>query len=148
MLISQFARETGLPPDTVRFYIRRGLLDPVRGEKGGSARYQIFTQRHVEAARLIRLAQSLGFTLREIAAIGAEFQNGGGSAERLIAILQERLHDLDRKAAQIAAMAGYLRKKLAWLKGGCVGPEPLLTLDARGEEPTTTQACVVEFQET
>jgi MerR family transcriptional regulator, copper efflux regulator len=144
MMISEFAREAGLSPDTVRFYIRRGLLDPERGEKGGSARYQIFTREHVETARVIRLAQSLGFTLREIAAINAEFHSDGASVERLTAILQDRLRDLDEKAAQIAAMAAYLRKKLEWLNGGCVGPEPPLSFDARGETPDAIHACAVD----
>jgi DNA-binding transcriptional MerR regulator len=126
MLISEFARQTGLTPDTVRFYIRRGLLDPERGEKGGSARYQLFTRQHVGTARLIRLAQSLGFTLREIAAINAEFQSDGVSVERLARILRDRLRDLDEKAAEIAKMTGYIRAKLGWLEGGRVGPEPAL----------------------
>ena len=36
MLISEFARATGLSTDTVRFYVRRGLLKPLAGSKGGS----------------------------------------------------------------------------------------------------------------
>lgn len=144
MMISQFAREAGLSPDTVRFYIRRGLLDPKRGEKGGSARYQIFTREHVETARVIRLAQSLGFTLREIAALNAEFQSDGASVERLIAILRDRLRDLDEKAAQIAAMAAYLRKKLEWLNGGCVGPEPPLGFDMRDGKFNAIPACAID----
>jgi DNA-binding transcriptional MerR regulator len=124
MLISEFARASGLTPDTVRFYIRRGLLDPARGAKGGSARYQLFTSEHVATARVIRLAQSLGFTLREIAAFNVEFQNDAPSDERVIAILRARLRDLDEKAAQLGAMAAYLRTKLRWLEGGRLGPEP------------------------
>lgn len=142
MLISHFAREAGLSPDTVRFYIRRGLLDPARGEKGGSARYQIFTREHVEIARVIRLAQSLGFTLREIAAFNAELQRDGASVGRHVAILQDRLRDLDEKAAHIAAMAGYLRNKLAWLEGGGGGPEPALATEAGNKGGDTRYACV------
>jgi MerR family copper efflux transcriptional regulator len=136
MLISQFAREAGLTPDTVRFYVRRGLLDPARGEKGGSARYQLFTRQHVETARLIRLAQSLGFTLRQIAAINTEFQSDGASVERLITILSDRLRDLDEKAAQIAKMAAYMRTKLRWLESGRVGPEPALESHERCGAPS------------
>lgn len=147
MLISQFARETGLSPDTVRFYVRRGLLDPARGEKGGSARYQIFSRQDVETARVIRLAQSLGFTLREIASINAEFRSDGLSVERVIAILQDRLRDLDEKAAQIAAMADHLKRKVAWLRGGCVGAEPPFAFDPREGKPNTIIACVTDMNE-
>ena len=66
MLISEFARATELSRDTVRFYVRRGLLKPLAGNKGGSNPYQVFTHEHVQTARAIRMAQSLGFSLREI----------------------------------------------------------------------------------
>ena len=131
MLISEFAREAGLTSDTVRFYIRRGLIAPVRGEKGGSARYQLFSRAHVETARVIRLAQSLGFTLREIAALNAEFQSDGVSDERLVSVLRDRLGDLDEKAAQIAKMTAYIRAKLEWLEGERKGPEPSLEFHGR-----------------
>src|SRR5262245_43515391 len=74
MLISEFARATGLSRDTVRFYVRRGLLAPLAGNKGGSNPYQVFTNEHVQMARTIRMAQSLGFSLREIAALNVEYQ--------------------------------------------------------------------------
>jgi DNA-binding transcriptional MerR regulator len=74
MLISEFARATGLSRDTVRFYVRRGLLVPLAGNKGGSNPYQVFTSEHVQMARTIRMAQSLGFSLREIAALNVEYQ--------------------------------------------------------------------------
>jgi DNA-binding transcriptional MerR regulator len=74
MLISEFARATGLSRDTIRFYVRRGLLMPFAGNKGGSNPYQVFTNEHVQMARTIRMAQSLGFSLREIAALNVEYQ--------------------------------------------------------------------------
>ena len=63
MLISDFAKATGLSPDTIRFYIRRGLITPETGSKGGRNPYQIFSAEHVREARLIRMAQSLGMSL-------------------------------------------------------------------------------------
>lgn len=44
MLISEFARVTELPIDTVRFYVAKGLLKPERSLKGGSNPYQTFKQ--------------------------------------------------------------------------------------------------------
>jgi MerR family transcriptional regulator, copper efflux regulator len=41
MLISEFTRATGLSRDTVRFYVRRGLLAPLAGNKGGSSLCQV-----------------------------------------------------------------------------------------------------------
>lgn len=126
MQISEFSRATGLSADTVRFYVRRGLLAPQTGKRGGSNPYQIFTREHVEIARLVRLAQSLGFTLREIGAMAAELGAAGLTRKRKIAILQERLDALGGKAAQLRDMAAYLRAKIKWLEGGEKGPQPVL----------------------
>ncbi len=131
MLLSEFSRASGLPPDTVRFYVRRGLLVPTRGEKGGQARYQVFTREHMATARHIRLAQSLGFTLREIAAFNAEYRAEGVTAGQLAAVFRERLRALDEKAAQIDALRAYMKAKLQWLEGGRIGPEPRFEPHAR-----------------
>jgi MerR family transcriptional regulator, copper efflux regulator len=139
MQISEFSRAAGIPPDTVRFYVRRGLLQPETGMRGGSNPYQIFTTQHVEAARLIRLAQSLGFTLREIAAIATQLGAEGLTRKRKIELLRERLDELEQKAAHIKRMTTYLGAKVAWMEGGERGPEP--TLD--GSAPVLP-ACTVE----
>lgn len=53
MLISDFAKATGLAHDTIRFYIGKGLLKPQRSAKGGSNPYHIFGDDDVTAARMI-----------------------------------------------------------------------------------------------
>ena len=69
MLISEFARKTGLTIDTVRFYVHRGLLTPEMNGKGGRNPYQVFTAENVRA-KFICTAQSLGLSLKDLAAIG------------------------------------------------------------------------------
>jgi hypothetical protein len=61
---------------------------------------------------------------------------------------QERLRDLDGKAGQIAATAAYLRKKVEWLRAGCVGPEPPLAPGICGEEPDAIYTCSIDLSET
>ena len=134
MLISEFARQANLSPDTVRFYVKRGLLKPEAGRRGGANPYQEFSAADVARAHLVKLAQSLGFTLREISAIAAELDDSGLPRKRRIAIIEERLGALDDKAAELARMTTYLRAKLAWMKAGEKGPEP--TLGPVGEEAT------------
>ena len=72
MMISEFARASGLSVDTVRFYARQGLLHPETGLKGGSRPYQMFSQADLDTARVIRLAQALGLTLKQIKAFVEE----------------------------------------------------------------------------
>lgn len=127
MLISEFARASGLSRDTVRFYVRRGLLAPLAGNKGGSNPYQVFTNEHVQMARTIRMAQSLGFSLREIVALNVEYQAKRMTASRGAEILRWQLTRLEEKAAHVNAMIAYIRAKLAWLDAGSKGPEPNFT---------------------
>jgi MerR family copper efflux transcriptional regulator len=127
VLISAFARASGLSRDTVRFYIRRGLLTPLAGNKGGSNPYQVFTPEHVQMARTIRMAQSLGFSLREIAALNGEYQAKRMTAARTAEILRWQLGRLEEKAAHVDAMIRYIRAKLAWVDADGKGPEPNFT---------------------
>ncbi|MGB7102588.1 MAG: MerR family transcriptional regulator [Xanthobacteraceae bacterium] len=127
MLISEFAQATGLTTDTVRFYVRRGLLKPLAGTKGGSNPYQIFTNEHVQMARMIHMGQSLGFSLREIEALNVEYQTQRMTTARGAEILRRQLVRLEEKAAHINAMMSYIRAKVAWVEGGEKGPEPNFT---------------------
>ncbi|WP_227307383.1 MerR family transcriptional regulator [Acidisoma cellulosilyticum] len=124
MLISEFARTTGLSTDTVRFYVRLGLLVPETSTKGGRNPYQVFTAELVDVARIIRLAQSLGFSLKEIAALGEEHRAGQMTRQRSAEIMSQQLARLEEKAAHLNAMTAYLRAKIDWLRQEDDRPEP------------------------
>lgn len=140
MLISEFARATALTPDTVRFYVRRGLLKPLTGSKGGSNRYQQFTAEHVQLARAIRMAKSLGFSLREIAALSVEYQANGLTPARAAEIMRAQLVRLEEKSAHVAGMIRYTRDKLVWLENGGKGPEPNFTDYEQRARPAALRA--------
>ncbi len=118
------SRATGLTLDTIRFYIRRGLLTPETNGKGRRNPYQIFTAGHVRAARIIRMAQTLGMSLKEIGAINDELRDHGISDERSVEIMSDQLHRIEKQVTELEAIAGYLRAKIGWLKTGKKGPEP------------------------
>jgi DNA-binding transcriptional MerR regulator len=124
MLISEFARAAALTTDTVRFYVRKGLIAPETSSKGGSNPYQVFAQEHVEAARIIKVAQSLGFSLKEIAAFAREYRDGEMGPERSVQILSVQMAKLREKAEQLSGVLDYLQAKVDWLERGGIGPEP------------------------
>jgi MerR family transcriptional regulator, copper efflux regulator len=126
MLISEFARATELSVDTVNFYVRRGLLSPKTNGKGGRNPYRSFSETDVVTARFIRFSQSIGLSLSEIAAINAERLRGSITPARSVEIMSGQLAELDKKLAEFGAMADYLRRKIAWTKGGKRGPQPVL----------------------
>jgi len=126
MLISEFSKVTGLPLDTIRFYIGKGLIKPERGMKGGANPYQMFREEDVTTARMIRLQQSLGYSLREIAALNEEYLRSGGSPERTSEILRLQIGRLEQKEFEVASALGFLRAKLDWIEAGQPNPAPSL----------------------
>jgi MerR family transcriptional regulator, copper efflux regulator len=140
MLISQFARRAGLSTDTVRYYVRLGLLRPESNGKGGARPYQIFTAEHLLAARIIRTAQSLGMSLKEISAISQERRSGGMNKDRSIQVLRAQLDRLESKAAELTAMKAYLLAKIDWLVGDEAGPPPELLLAEKERADRTVAA--------
>lgn len=123
MLIAEFCRQAGLTRDAVRLYVKLGLLAPAVGA-AGSNRYQQFCAADVERAALIRTAQQLGFTLKQIVALNREYTAGAMDRARKLAVMRGQLQAVEAKAERIDAMRQYLRAKIAWLEGGERGAEP------------------------
>ena len=132
MLISEFARVTGLIRDTVRFYARLGLLQPQTNGKGGRHPYSVFTRKDIQAAEVIRISQSLGMSLKEIAAFNEERREGHLTSERRVEIMNAQLARLEAKATELKTMISYVRAKIDWLTGSQRGPEPDFGSYARG----------------
>src|ERR1700722_3273407 len=135
MLISNFARVTGLTRDTVRFYARLGLLRPRTNGKGGRHPYCVFTDVDVRAVQVIRISQSLGMSLKEIGAFSEERREGHLTCERRVEIMSAQLVRLETKATELAMMISYVRAKIDWLTGGQREPEPDFGSYARGGSP-------------
>ncbi|MGW6778675.1 MerR family transcriptional regulator [Brucella pseudogrignonensis] len=126
MLISEFSRATGLSVDTIRFYINKGLLTPERSAKGGANPYQIFDQNDVTTARMIRLQQTLGYSLTEIQALNEEYRSGEHSPERTVEILQAQIQRLQERRAALDAALTFLESKVAWIKAGKPDAGPIM----------------------
>jgi MerR family transcriptional regulator, copper efflux regulator len=135
MLIAEFARTTGLSRDTIRFYVKKGLLQP----DIGSNRYEDFDAEQVDRALLIREKQSLGFTLREISVLSKEFARGI-SLQRQTQVMRERLAVVDEQAAKLARLREYFAAKIAWLDGGATATPPSFAQIVNGAEDTPTGA--------
>jgi DNA-binding transcriptional MerR regulator len=125
MLIGQFAKETGLSQDTVRFYVRKGLLSPQTGSKGGRSPWQVFRPHDVSIARTIRFAQSLGLSLKDISALLADLRSGTASKEA--SMLDTQVARLEKKASDLAQLIDYLRAKRDWVASGRKTEQPSLS---------------------
>lgn len=70
MQIKEFARETGLPAKTIRYYEEIGLLPQPRRLENG---YRVYDGTEVARARLVAGARTLDFSLDDIARLLTDF---------------------------------------------------------------------------
>ncbi len=124
MLIAAFARQSRLSVDAVRLYVRRGLLHPETGTKGGSRPYQIFSALDLEKARIIRAGQALGLSLKEIGGFINKRAFDGEEDDVVIAFLDEQRNRLTGRISELEKLVSFVDAKIAWLKDPSVGPSP------------------------
>lgn len=125
MLIKEFAELAGVSPDTVRFYEKRGLLKPAA--RGASNGYRRYGEKELEVIQQIQIGQTLGFSLAEIRAGAEAWMRGEFTPAMQVAMMSAKLQEVERKQQQLLTIADYLRRKIAWIKGGEQGPKPQWT---------------------
>jgi MerR family copper efflux transcriptional regulator len=104
--IGEVAKRSGVGIETLRFYERQGLVGrPARTESG----YRLYDESVVEQLEFIRQAQTLGFSLAEIARIISESRAGHSPCAEVREIVRARLAEL---AERLAELKRY-RKELA-----------------------------------
>ncbi|MGW0998642.1 MerR family transcriptional regulator [Streptomyces sp. NPDC002523] len=121
MRIGELAAQAGLSKDAVRFYERIGLIEGRRLPNG----YRDFAPETVIWLHYVRTAQRLGFTLAEIARIGADLREAPDSAEVLSALFAEKIRIIDQRMAELAALRADLTSRVGT---GC----PLKAADLAG----------------
>ncbi|MCI5105921.1 MAG: MerR family transcriptional regulator [Pseudomonadales bacterium] len=127
-LISEFAQEAGISTDTVRFYIKRGILTPQYGNKGGANPYRMFTEDDLEDLRTVKVCQLLGLTLSEIREI-LELSRAGSMRNNEMAVrVEKRRAQLLQRMNEIRDLVHYLDSKLAWIRREPGAEQPRLKL--------------------
>ena len=141
---SALARLTGVSPDTLRHYERKGVLPrPPRTANG----YRCYPEEAVARVRLVRRAMAVGFTLGELARLLRERDAGGVPCRKTHAILRVRFGELEQRIADLTALRDELRDVLAdWnarLAGTAPGVQARL-LDALAGRKTIDEAVGVQ----
>jgi DNA-binding transcriptional MerR regulator len=107
--VGELSRTAGLPPSTVRYYDRRGLLKPRARTEGN---YRIYDGDASERLRFIRAAVSNGFTLEDIATL-LTFRDGNSPACREVQdLIADRLDELRSRAVELARVQRALKSML------------------------------------
>jgi len=108
--IGEVAATAGVTTKAIRYYESIGLLEePSRTESG----YRSYGQDVVERLEFVKQAQSSGLALAEIKSILEIKDRGGRSCEHTLALLRQRLDDLDTKIAELRAARVELRDMYA-----------------------------------
>jgi len=96
MRIGELANQTGVSAHTLRFYEQRGLISATRRSNG----YRDYPEEMVTIVSLVKTAQTLGFTLSEIA---SELNNveALSDPQKLRAIFQSKLQAVDSRIAEL-----------------------------------------------
>ncbi len=75
--IGRLAREAGVGVETIRFYERRGIIPrPARPLEGG---YRHYDDEALRILKYVRLAQGLGFTLKDVEQLLDRASQGQGA---------------------------------------------------------------------
>jgi DNA-binding transcriptional MerR regulator len=100
------ANACGVSTDTLRHYERLGLLPrTVRT----SANYRRFPPDSVERVRLIQRALTIGFSLRELAAVLERRERGEAPCRRVRALVGERLAALETRLSDLTRLRDEMR---------------------------------------
>lgn len=118
MKISEVARRSGVSPSRIRFYETRGLLPPAERALNG---YRVYAKPDVGALQLIANAKTLGFSLREIAAVIPKQIDGALSPDLAVQLLERRLVAVDAHIASLVALRDRI-VQLVDAQRSCAGP--------------------------
>lgn len=96
MQVKELADKLEVPPDTIRYYTRIGLITPVRQRNG----YRSYGQRELRILRFCICAKRLGFSLKDIEAIVSMSDHGESPCPVVRDILVVNLESVKKKLAE------------------------------------------------
>jgi DNA-binding transcriptional MerR regulator len=114
--IGALAHAAGVPTSTVRYYERIGVLTPSARTESGYRQYGVA---ELERLRLVKLAQSVGFTLDDAALLLKLREHAPVPKAQVDALVQARLHRIDEQLAQLVEIKCVLEAALGRCASGC-----------------------------
>ena len=114
--IRKAAELAGLTAKTIRFYEESGLIESTARSESG---YRLFSVSDIRRLRLIRRAKILGLPLVEIRELAdlAFRESCGSFEERLQALIEQRLVDVDRTISELVSLRAELTELRVTLDG-------------------------------
>ncbi|MBS3978613.1 MAG: Cu(I)-responsive transcriptional regulator [Rhodobacteraceae bacterium] len=113
MNIGTAARQSGLPPKTIRYYEDIGLLTADRAANG----YRDYSSEDVHRLSFVQRSRSLGFSVEECRQLLSLYTDRDRASADVKVIATEKLREIDRKIAELIG----LRQMLGRLVEACHG---------------------------
>jgi len=134
MKIGELAARGAVSVQTVRFYERKGLLEPPTRSSGG---FRLYEPEVVDRLLFIRDGQELGFTLAEISELLSLRAENEASCEQIRIVANKRIEALEAKIQQLERMRATLHRLASVCPGDAPAGEcPVITfLEVHDEAP-------------
>lgn len=107
--IGQIAEAVGIPRSTIRFYERRGLITPSTRSRSN---YRLYTDDDLGRLKLIRAAQTAGFTLSNIESLLDILHTSNEPGPRVQEIICKRIEAVDEKVQELEGFSRTLKDRL------------------------------------
>jgi MerR family Zn(II)-responsive transcriptional regulator of zntA len=122
MRIGELSKSTGFKVETLRYYEKLNLLEPISRTEAG---YREYDSESLKQLRFIKQAKSVGFSLSEIAELlTLRVERDQHSCGDVKQIAEQKIDQIDRKINELDKM----RKALHKITDACCG----------GSEPATS----------
>jgi DNA-binding transcriptional MerR regulator len=112
MLISQVARIAGMSKDGIRHYEDMGLIAS-KPRQAGSKVYRDYDPSVLKTIEMVRQAQRLGLSLKEIGPLLKAYGSAPLTAKKTVAFLEQRLVVIREKLAALREIEEFICAKLA-----------------------------------
>ncbi len=97
---------SGLPVDTIRFYEKKGLIDPPPRNASG---YRVYQPEIVDLLTFIKRSRELLFSLEEINKLIAVLFRDEGSVDEVHRITREKIGEIEGQLEQLGAAKHHLQ---------------------------------------
>lgn len=132
--IGEAASASGVTPKMIRYYETIGLVSP--GRTG--ANYRVYGEEDVHRLRFVRRARSLGFSMEETQRLLALWDDKARASAEVKRLASAHVADLQRKIAEMQAMAATLNELVSCCHGDQRPTCPILA-DLAGDEGAQTR---------
>ena len=109
LTVTELARKTETTPHAVRYYTRKGLLQPVRHPENN---YRLYKPSEIRWLKFVKQAKTLGYTLAEIRDIMHDADNDQSPCPRVREILRKHIEENRKQLKDLVSLQKRMEQAL------------------------------------